>query len=444
MGLPGYKVPGGNVSLVPVDRMLNLVTKYEAISKLGYNPLSPIVNLGQLVFNVETILKPKWTWNGLSEALKTSAGEGKNLKENIWVLEQAGQRLPESDRLGLINYAKAAQTGKINPLWLFEKSENAQKNVALLGMYWKLRSEGVDQAGALAKARNFMDVTIFNPSKGGNPAYMRGQGLRALFQFKSYAYKEMEFWAGLSTKDKARFMTKLMLIGGPASVPLASYLPGFDDFKLRHPKLSRGALGMAGVDLSDTISPFNMTLSEALKPGGLFTPAIGEIPQLASAYLSGDPVAKRLALRQVMPAQLRRLKDWNQQMGDEMYRRPGTGEAVTPISRGQATGMLFGVRPLELGQISDIKQKVKSDQDQRKIERRQQLEALNQGDELQMMPGEGGYANNRELGRAFLEMQRSGMIPASSGRIAGSSRRMQRDYQEYLDNLESNQAGAEE
>ena len=258
-------------------------------------------------------------------------------------------------------------------MWSFNSAEASLRFGSVGAVLQKhARAKGVSLSSLLSsatkaekeavarEAETFVKTTQFDYSSSNMPELLQGPFASVLGQFKSFIIFEAEFLGGLNAKEQAAFTSALIALGGFSSF---LNLPGADfvdagglllyDKKLsealgaadlakteteEEDKLTRlaayGLPGLANVDLSNYLGPgsiWEMTR-------GLLGPTAGDIGALttyvkdsgteflATGTLSQAPLRK--FMREVMPSQLRRLKDGINIMRDGDVRNPYSGKLL--------------------------------------------------------------------------------------------------------------------
>lgn len=396
-----------------VHEALNAVTKYEAFSKLGGNILSPITNMFEILWNTSTTLGTKDTLNGLRHTLKLTA-DGETNALNKRVLSELGVTEGYGGDVLFDTYASFAKQGKIDPLWFMKKSEKAIRGVTGLGAFHKIYDKTGNYEKAFEFAQEMVDRNHMWMTPAHVPAFMRPDLVRGLLQFKHYPIKEIEFFMGLTAKEKAAFTAKVVATVGAGGLPFVQDMDWMLNLKAKSPLLARGILGAIGFDVSDNLSPFNAMVPQSASPTDLLAPAVGDIAKIVKAAKTGDPRDVRRAQRGVTPVVINRAKDVAKELKTGMYHAPATGEAIAPVSPGQALLSLGGFRPPQLGQVQAVKRLGQKEDERQQVLRRRALEKMMQNPPGRLTPEEQqAYASGRQLNRAIREAQIAEQVPLS-------------------------------
>src|SRR3990172_1625124 len=185
----------------------------QAWAKLGLpNLTSPLLNLSQTSINTYAVVGAPALIKALGKRF-TSEGAALLQKSGVF-LDVAKHEISEP-------VGKAMQGGSQVLLYLFNKSEKFNREVAWLAGYMKAQSQFPKASfNALNKAgRSLVDRTQFIFASPGRPAFYH-QPLGALAgQFKLFGINRLRFIAGLKGKERARFALALALHGGMKGVP---------------------------------------------------------------------------------------------------------------------------------------------------------------------------------------------------------------------------------
>lgn len=219
------------------------------VLKLGYRPVAAAVNrLGGLQ---HTWVKAGSDW--LAEGRRFSkTDEGKALIES------------NKPHIGMeASFTEASSTAPIwHPMGLFQAAERLNRPEAFSTFYRMAREGmGMEEPAAVQFARDTTRFTQFTYNLASLPRAMRGPTGRLLLQFKPYLVKELEFISTLRGQEIPRYLTAMLLMGGPRaglitlkSLPILGALGLLDDtedwLNQNVPRLSRGAPGLLGTDVS--------------------------------------------------------------------------------------------------------------------------------------------------------------------------------------------------
>ena len=189
-------------------RAVGKARQLEGYLKLGYRPVAAAVNL--IFGHHHTVTKVglgKW-----AEGIKfLRTPEGKAFAER------------EEPYMGL-TFSQFEGAGKevksfFNPLWLFSRPERGIRRVALASNYLDARqSLGMSDIAAREYAQRAMRAQSFVYNTTALPRWMRTPLGKLTGQFKAYIVQEMQFLAGLSGKEWARYLTGMAMFGGPQAI----------------------------------------------------------------------------------------------------------------------------------------------------------------------------------------------------------------------------------
>lgn len=345
------------VSQASLRRYSSMVRQAQGLLKLG-GFWSGIVNATQFVTNSVALLGPKYAAIGLEaffnpahkrriEALlakhEVSIGAHVSLTSEGELIgaEQVGKELSAVAarlKIGEGRAAVGAGLQALENMWMF--SFNAAERMNRLGTFWgafkKGSAEGMDEAAAVAYAKDLTLRTQFDYSKANLPQALQGPVASVLGQFKTFFINEIELIAGMTNAERAKLMLTFQVLGGAGAI-LA--LPGVDltDAASRHffdvkaseaikleggredaPALSRfaafGLPGFKGVDLTNYIGPggfdtltmglLGPTVSDITAWGAFFGEALRDVK--TAGGLQAPTV--NAWMQKVMPAQLRRIQ----------------------------------------------------------------------------------------------------------------------------------------
>lgn len=223
------------------------------VLKLGYRPVAALVN--RLSGLNKTWVKSSAHWIAEGQKfLKTP--EGKSLIES------------NKPYIGMeSSFAETARDVPIyHPMGMFQKAERINRPEAFATFY-KMATDGLKMphGEAVKYARDATRLGQFTYNTASLPRLMRSPSGRLLLQFKPYLVKELEFISTLSKPELAKYTVGFLLMGGPrAALAVIRSLPVLgalgvwaateDWLNQEAPRMSRGAPGALGVDMSPSVA----------------------------------------------------------------------------------------------------------------------------------------------------------------------------------------------
>jgi len=249
------------------------ITYTMAMMKLGWSMPAVVANASQTVVNTASEI-------GYVPTLRALRLLGdKRQRESVLALGRA-MGVDVMMPLGSDLYRGAAATsggvmGWLNPLYLFNKTESANRLIAGLAQYQKSILTRQPADVALKEARRFILKTQFDYSIADAPTVTTGPLGSTMFQFQKFRIKETEFVWDLrhSPAKMARFginMTVIAGIGGIMALPplqlvdwASGKLPGKKKISERFK--SRGAKAQA--DPQALLDPSRSITDDFILPG---------------------------------------------------------------------------------------------------------------------------------------------------------------------------------
>lgn len=231
------------------SRGIQAAKQATTVLKLGYRPVAAAVNrLGGL----------QHTW--------VKAGSDWLAEGRRFAKTDEGKALVEANKPYIGMEASFTEASSEAPLWhpmgLFQAAERLNRPEAFSTFYRMAREGmGMDEAAAVQFARDTTRFTQFTYNLASLPRAMRGPTGRLLLQFKPYLVKELEFISTLRGQEIPRYLTAMLLMGGPRaalitlkSLPVLGALGLLDDtedwLNQNVPRISRGVPGLLGTDVS--------------------------------------------------------------------------------------------------------------------------------------------------------------------------------------------------
>jgi hypothetical protein len=253
------KATGFVIPITPfgMSRGVNQVRNIAANLKLGYRPVSVIVNrLGGIHHT--------WTKTGFKDYM-----EGRR-----WLKTEEGKRLVKENEAEMGLQAAFVTEGRISkeqawysPLGLFQKMEHFNRPEAFGAFYIQATKRlGLKGDAAIEHALKSTRFSQFIYATASLPKVMRSPVGRLFLQFKPYLVKEFEFISSLKPAEAARYLTGFMALGGPrAAIVVLKTLPIIGAIGLiptieqwlnkNAPQSSRGVPGLLGADVSSAVAP---------------------------------------------------------------------------------------------------------------------------------------------------------------------------------------------
>lgn len=421
-----------NVPKAILQKTLNAIYRFNVFDKLWWNYSGPLLHTLQGAVDTNAVLGPQYTARGIQEMLNVSRGTGKNLATNLEVLSRTGADMPFSDPR-FYSGAVQAQKQKIwGPMWAFQAITGKVPSFSSLGAYWQaVEKLGMSHDEAIEYAWNQMarvtpefSVAAFNPAA-------RSQAFSVLAQFRHWIVKQAEFMSSMSPKEAMRLAGTVVAGTGVSAIPGIQGTETVRRFKTKHPQLSRGALGLMGIDVSEHLYPFFFETPAKLLSGGLVS-ELQDVGQVLSPILHGEhPTKESLEKlkRQFTPGFIRKPLDVAERLATGEYRSPITGELITKITPKEAlTSFLF--TPTRIAQARDIKESIREDQKSYKEQHHDAIQKLVDGDELN--DDDRANLNPKTLKRSILEEMMRRQHPQVFRELQKLPVQMR---EEYLDNL---------
>jgi hypothetical protein len=294
--------------------MAGMMKMIQADAKLGWNFLSPLINLSQTSVNTYT----KVGLRTLKEAIKLrSTPKGQRLISKSGVTSEVPKHeLVPEELLSMPKFAKMSDV----LLTMFNWSERTNREIAYLAGYIRARKakpaanwKAFDQAG-----RNLVMETQFDFSVLGRPQAIRGPLGSLMGQFKLFPINQVRFIKNLKGKEWARFALSTALHGGLKGIPgtqtLMKLIIGYQvvqrvkDSELPN-FVKRAVIGgpfgaVTGVSLEEDVGlAFLPSSAKEMVPPflGLATTS----PEDMKKAWKGDPISRERILRELirnMPA----------------------------------------------------------------------------------------------------------------------------------------------
>ncbi|KKL44484.1 hypothetical protein LCGC14_2365200, partial [marine sediment metagenome] len=334
------------------------------------------LNLSQTAVNTATAIG--WTPTMRAIRLLTDKSQRTQTDALLRALD-IDLRVPLSAADGMTS-SMVGNVSPWHPLYLFNRTETANRSIAGVAKYLEEIAAGREQAVALENAKRFITQTQFEYSFADTPMLMQGPLGSTAFQFKKFLTKELEFLAGLSPKQAARLTLNIQLIGGFSA--LMSLPPGMlldaltgkltgetltERVQEKFPRAARGIPGLLGVDFGGAAA-----IGLPRDVGDVFGPAVADVGALltlapeAFKLMTANPLLKDIndkirnqvpltpqdrarAMRQLSPVVARRINEAARIVIDERVAVPGTAKGKfrpeNPASEALLTAL--GFRSLE-------------------------------------------------------------------------------------------------
>ncbi|KKK52183.1 hypothetical protein LCGC14_3107470, partial [marine sediment metagenome] len=213
-----------------------------------------------------------------------------------------------------------------------------------------VRREGIEAA------RDLIFRTQFHYGSANTPAFMEGPMGALVGQFKPFLINQMGFILGMNKKEGLRFFTALGLLAGTGAIPFAepadkmmasAFGPGYpgaqlfhglQDFQIKHPRVSAGLPGLAGINIGQ-----NVGIAENFLPSDisdLLGPTASDVMGILRTIREGENLPMALGTR------ISAVRSGIQaaQMGGGSMRRTGTQDLLYRI-KGMAYEHLQGATP---------------------------------------------------------------------------------------------------
>ncbi len=370
------------------------ITQFESLARLGFSLPAVAVNMSQTAVNTAT----KIGWPATLEAMGVLMNSRKGIMPSNTLIKNRQSLdilLRELDIEAIVPLSTGEQIlahsvrGGKNildiALYAFQKAEDANRQIAGIAAYLKSMRSGATHDLSITRAKRFITETQFEYSLADAPRITAGPIGGTLFQFKKFYIKEMEFMAGLSPKEAVLFAMNLQLVGGLAaffSLPIVhqiNVLSGklnegvriSDIVKERFPKGSRGLPALAGIDVSRSVA----IEGELRDAGDVFGPGPADVYALGQLSFAGleklsehmpdwarnliergvtlTPDQVSLAVRQITPVYMRRIREAAEIWETQQVRRPGEFVFEPENPTREAAVSAVGFRSVERAQLSE-------------------------------------------------------------------------------------------
>jgi hypothetical protein len=231
-----------------VQRALGFVRATESFLKLGYSPVTALVNSFQVPVNLYPVLGAKWTWRGYKgfwENIKTGKYD--------WLLERLAVRdaVTKADEVAFIRRLQQeapasakelpgfiAQQNMALGMWMFSNVEYSNHAIAAIGAFERARAQGLSVEQAARKALEVDVRTQFSIGQADAMRILANPWSRTALQLKSFWAKQLEFMTGLARKDEigrfdprwkevGRFLMATVAASGLAGLPGMATLDWF-------------------------------------------------------------------------------------------------------------------------------------------------------------------------------------------------------------------------
>lgn len=385
-----------NVPMKPaaVQRLSGTLTSLQSFAKLGFSPVSAIVNFTQTPLNVLPVLGMKWTMRGIHDYMQYAVkGRHKNVIDELGIRQQASKveeaRIADYVKANLPRHARelpgaVARSLVDTSLAMFRMAEGANRGITALGEYARARNAGLSHAAAIESARELITRTQFVYGVADAPAVLRPAWARAPLQFKTFMLKELEFMLNLKPNEHAVFWPVLTALAGSVGLPGVMLIDEIAELITKKSPLrelgisareapgAKGALERAiygglpaavGVDItrnvgfSEYLSPTQLTWTNLLGPSGSdaarFIQYIAANPgrdrqQALRSLWAGLSPSMRRAIAVLAPnwPQSRQEFEEKWKRGEFQMIDPRTQQTVIEdLSLAEAISMLFGFTP---------------------------------------------------------------------------------------------------
>jgi hypothetical protein len=344
---------------INVSKLASYMTRAQSYLKLGFRASTALLNRLQ---PMQTAYQELGRYYFIGE-LKRFAPEGRAIVEKLKLSAQQ----PKFTTGG---YAERtmARVKPWNPLWMFTKTEMANREAVGIGAYLRgIREFKMSEAQALTFANDVISATQYQYNVSDLPIVFRNPIGKMAFQFKPFvinyvsnafdvltgkplagleAYESLMYPTAASKVLRAtQFLGSNLVIGGvnvisrlftPYGIGLMTYLA------INHPNVFQGALSYLGVDISQRAgaSPFDLIPSDVYDLLGLPASDIQRIYATITKYLKSEDPVDLLEIMRINP------QAW------AMYRTFTTAEGVNPTTYER----LLIALGLEPSRLSDIKQ----------------------------------------------------------------------------------------
>jgi hypothetical protein len=322
-------------TLARADRAIVVI---ESMLKLGFSPVAAAVNHTQTLYNTWSVLGTEWTLKGYRGYVK---GTHEWLLRHLGVRELASKVEESTFRDYVSGYrprslrevpGAAGEAVIDSGLFMFRGTEAANISIAATGFYERALAQGASREGAIRAALEGNIRVNFLYGKLDSPYVLRMLPA-SLKQFKTFAFKQMEFILGLKGEEAARFWTALIATVGLVGLPGIDFLDDIikagtgalaraglmkaaisplDELKIRYPRTVRGVTGLAGVDLTRNIGFSEYFGPQLISPRDVMSPVISDLNNALTYLTAGEgrpsDEARVNLLRNVSP-QARRLHE---------------------------------------------------------------------------------------------------------------------------------------
>jgi hypothetical protein len=380
------------------------------------------VNLTQTVTNTLPLLKPKYTMLAMVKVEEAIRSYIMGKPNHDWrILERADvvslHRYTEAQGAYLLEHGNLARFS----LLFFDKAEQFNRAVALMGAYHRAKDNGQDHGPAFREAERVMLLSQHNYGNSNKPELLRNVFIRVPAQFKNFLAQQLAFtWelgrrgiTGRNTTDVPidrdailYHLVSLWLVAGAVGLPFVSLLAALikmlfdydplEELKKKALELqARGALSAAawvaivrgmpavvlGEDMSaragmgeqffptairDAKGPWINTIQGAIQLGEMQAGFVDQLanlsPGLGKPFKSIEAAANGLPMQDV----ILRPKAFYEAMADNKidWRNPWkygyTEYDETLITHGDLARMAFGSTPVKVGELRDLTRAIES------------------------------------------------------------------------------------
>jgi hypothetical protein len=224
-----------------LNRYSAALRKWQSFNKLG-GFWSGAVNLTQICMNTYPVLGAKYTTAGIGEGMtpkgfrtwqKKLVELGVDEVEIFMPFTAEGNLMMPGTIKSAVKNQKHLDVVHRSFLFLFNGAEKVNRMTTAVGAFKKYMAENAGsgvprhlmERRAAAYANRAVMRTQFNYRMGNMPEVLRGPVGATIGQFKSFVINELEFIAGLSGKELARFGSAISALGG---ISLLFNMPGGD------------------------------------------------------------------------------------------------------------------------------------------------------------------------------------------------------------------------
>ena len=355
----------------PVDagKLQVALMKFEAVAKLGLNPMSAMLNTMQFVTHALPVLGPKYAligakgrwskyqklFNELGIHAQSTKMELEGLPEYLDIVSGELRQAPVK------TLAKSAYDMTLLP---FQFAEQSIRQATAIGAYEKATDAGMPPRDALQYARQVMRRTMFGYERWDKPTVL-GELLPPIVgQFRTFTFKTAEMMIGLRGKELAYGLGALLGIYGLSGFPGAQLLDSIVEDKtgvsflrearVKLPVLAKGVGELVGIDISRS-GGMGEVLSPVQKAEDMFGPAGSDLIRAARWVMSQKNTrSRRLAMQEFIAGVSPHIRRYMQVQGHNLVDTRSGQLIMEGLTEEERLLLGAGVAPSRVAEARDI------------------------------------------------------------------------------------------